>query len=402
VDSTSLSLFDGTPIFQEDKEFNFSEWGPFYGVEFKVAQPLNVGRYRAGKRAAELKVKVSEAEFRKELLAVSLEAQELYWQRVYAQTLFDILKAAKKELDKAQRRLSEKLDDMDPNVKQTDLLELKAGRFTLDKGYAEAATGVRRASLGLAFLLADTAGHRLQLRDSVLLAWPPQIPSLDSLKLTTLRSHPDLARLSNGLAARRELLKVAQGELGPDIFLFGSFKYTKVWSSDREGSGGDPFARDPLNDLSGVAGLGFRLRLNFWQRYQKLRKERLELKKLEAVEVYAVRGLLLKVEDAYEKMLEAKALVTESQKALRAAESWLKGAAIQYDLDPGAASQIISPFKASLTAKRDYFGAVLKYNLAFSLLLHECGWTLSDYFGSLAVRDPEAVKNSESTLSDEE
>jgi outer membrane protein TolC len=223
-------------------------------------------------------------------------------------------------------------------------------------------------------------------KDSALTMRPEVLPSLDSLKMLALLNHPDLKRLANGLAARRELVRVAKGELGPDIFLFGSFKYTKAWSPLRSSGGEDPFARDPLNELTGVGGLGMRLNLNFWSRYQKVRKERIELTQLERTETYAARGLLLKLQDEYIQMLNCKANVADAQKSLRAAEAWLKGAAMKYDLDPSNAKDLISPYKTALGARRDYYEAVLNYDLAVAKVIKSIGWTLGDFIHSLGPK----------------
>jgi outer membrane protein TolC len=375
-------------VMQYERDFNFSEWGPFFGIQARVAQPLNIARYRAGRRAASLNVNVSEATFRKEKLDVSEEAQTICQQRLFALTMQRELLAARKDLDRAQKKLGDRLEEGDEDVSQTDVLQLKSGRYSLDQGVSEAALGVSRTALALRFLLAqpdhDTAATLLA--DSVLTVRPETLPPLDSLKLAALRGHPDLDRLRNGLAARKELLKVAQGEIGPDIFLFGSFEYSKAWSSDRQSGGGDPFARDPLNELTAVAGLGMRLQLNFWSRYQGYRRERLNLRQLERTEVYAARGVLLRVEDAYLRMEKARTDVEDAQNALRAAEAWLKGAAMRYDLDPSEASGLTSPFKQSITGKRDFYKAVLEYNLAVAAVLKSVGWTLSDYLGTLPTQ----------------
>lgn len=389
LDSTSLRLPDKSlgaapgatvPVLQNQKEFDFSEWGPFFGIELEVIQPLNVSRYRAGHKAAELGVKVSEAEFQKERMDVSEEAQRLYYNRVYAGTMSSILEDAAHELDGAQKKMQNMLDDGDKDIKQTDLLELKAGRFALEKGRGEAKLGVQRTELGLRFMLQLPDSVRLLTVDTALTLRGDYLPPLDSLKVLTLRDHPDLKRLANGLAAREELLRVAKGEVGPDIFLYGSFRYTKAWSTDRESGGNDPFARDPLNEITGYGGLGMRLNLNFWERWEKVRKEGIELRQLRRTEAYAARGLLIKMQDEYVQMLKARNDVTESQKSLRAAQAWLKAAAMKYDLDPSAAKDMISPFKNVLTAQRDYYQAVLDYNLAFSHVIKAIGWTLSDYF----------------------
>jgi outer membrane protein TolC len=373
----------GQFIRQTEKDFDFKNWGPFFGIEMTVAQPLNLSRYRAGYKAASANIKVSEAQFQKEKLDISEEAQKLYFQRVYAGQMHSILKDATKELDRAQKRMEELLDEGDESVKQTDLLEMKAGRYTLEKARNEAGLGVARADLGLHFLLQVPDSVGLVPKDSALFMRREALPSLDSLKMLTLLNHPDLKRLANGLAARRELVRVAKGEIGPDIFLFGTFQYTKAWSSDRQSGGEDPFARDPLNEITGVGGLGMRLNLNVWSRYEKVRKEKIELTQLERTEAYAARGLILKMQDEYIQMLNQRANAAEAQKSLRAAEAWLKGAALKYDLDPSTAKDMISPYKTVLGAKRDYFEAVLNYNLAVSKVIKSIGWTLTDYFHNL-------------------
>ncbi|HKP96362.1 MAG TPA: TolC family protein, partial [Fibrobacteria bacterium] len=385
IDDTVLIFPTGSPYYfvQHRKDFDFTHWGPFFGIEMTVAQPLNLSRYRAGHKAAASNIKVSEAAFQKEKMDVSEDAQKLYFQRVYAAQMFSILKDATRELDRAQKKMEDLLDEGDESVKQTDLLELKAGRYTLDKARNEANLGLSRADLGLRFLLQVPDSVVLAPKDSALFLRAESLPPLDSLKLLTLLNHPDLKRLANGLAARRELLRVAKGEIGPDIFLFGSFKYSKAWSSDRQSSGGELFARDPLNEITGLAGLGMRLNLNFWSRYEKVRKSKIELTQLERTETYAARGLLLKLQDEYIQMLNYRANANDAQKSLRAAEAWLKGAALKYDLDPATAKDMISPYKTVIGAKRDYFEAVMNYNLAVAKVIKSIGWTLTDYIHNL-------------------
>lgn len=382
LDSGAYVGSTGERVYQGDRTFDFGEWGPFFGIEAKAAQPLNVGRYRAGRKAQQYQIKVTEAEYRKELLDISEEAQTVYYQRVYALMMQGILDSAAKEFDKAQRKIQDLLDEGDESVAQTDLLELKAGRYSLEKGRQDAWLGAERTRIGMKFLAAIPDSAPLILRDSVLSLRSVNLPSLDSLKIHLIEFHPDLQRLRNGLQAREELLRVARGQLGPDIFLFGGFKYTKAWSSDRQSGGSDPFVRDPLNEITGVGGLGIKLRLNFWQQWEKVRKERIELRQLERTETYAVRGLLLRLTDAYVQALAAKAKVDESAKALRAAEAWLKAAAMKYDLDASQAKGMISPYRATLTSKRDHFEAMLEFNILFAKLLKSVGWTLEDYFRS--------------------
>ncbi len=385
LDTTGYAILEGEryPILSTDREFDFSTWGPFFGVEARVAQPLNIGRYRSAREALRRQVAVAEAQDHKEKVAISFEAQELYFQRLYASTMLRELRVAAKDLDDAGDKIEEMLDEGDESVSQKDLLELKAGRYALEKGRLEAELGMRRSALQMGFVLQLPPGGKVEASDSILRPRTDPLPDLDSLKTALLEYHPDLQRLENGLAARQELVRVAKGELGPDFFLFGSFRYAKAWSSDRESGGSDPFIRDPLNELTGVAGIGVKFRLNVWQRYQKYRRERIELQQLKRTEVYAAQGLLLQLEDAHLRFLSAQSRVSESAASLRAAEAWLKGAAMTYDLDPSTAKEMLSPYKTVLYAKRDYYEAVLEQNIAQARVLKAVGWTLSDYFDSL-------------------
>ncbi len=386
TDTTGYVVINGEnfPILSEDREYDFSTWGPYFGVDAKVAQPLNIGRYRSARNALNFQVAVEEAQARKRRVAISFEAQELYFKRLYAQTMLTILNKAAKDLDDAGEKIDEMLDEGDPSVSQTDMLELKAGRYALEKGRLEAEMGLRRSALQMGFMLQVPQAIQIEGPDKQLFLRTDPLPDLDSLKTALLIHHPDLQRLENGLEARRELVRVAKGELGPDFFLFGNFRYSKAWSSDRETVGSDPFIRDPLNELTGVAGIGMKFRLNVWQRYQKFRREKIELEQLRRTEVYAAQGLLLQLEDAHLRYLNAQARVQESATSLRAAEAWLKGAAMTYDLDPSTAKAMLSPYKTVLNAKKDYFEAVLDQNVALARVFEAVGWTLSDYFDNLS------------------
>ncbi len=370
---------DSMSIKNQSRTYDFSNWGPTFGMQARIAQPLNLYRYRAGHLAAKLNIAVAKDEFYKQKMQISKESQEIYFGWIYSAKMMKETSKALNDFSDAEEKMEEMLDDEEEGISQKDLLKLRANLFQLQKGYNEAKTGYQRAQLGARFFLflADTI--KFQPKDTVLSKIPVHLPSLDSLKMLLIHHHPDLRRLANGLSAREELIKVAKGELGPDIFLFGGFDYTKTWSRKRESGGKDAFTKDPLNDLSGVGGLGFRLRLNLWARNERVKKAKLELKQLQRKEVYATRALLMLLEEAYIQVKEAESNVSSASNSLRAAEAWLKGAAMAYDLDPSQAKEMITPYKEVLEGKRNFFEAVYLYNQAVAKVIYCVGWTLSDF-----------------------
>ncbi|MBF0431279.1 MAG: TolC family protein [Fibrobacteria bacterium] len=371
-------------IEESNRNYDFLNWGPTFGLSAKAVQPLNIYRFQAGLNAAKLNVEVAELAHYKHKIKVSLEAQEIYYGYLYAKKMKIETAKAMKDFKDAEEKIEEMLDDEVESINQKDLLKLKANRHKLEKGYNQSMTGFSRALMGAHFYLFLPDSVEFSPADSVLVQSTIELPPLDSLKLVALKSHPDLRRLENGIEARRELIKVAKGELGPDIFLFGGFEYTKTWSPDRESGGKDAFTKDPLNDLYGYGGLGIRVSLNFWSRFQKFKTQRIELNMLKRKEVYAARGILILLEEAWLKYLEAKANLKSSSNSLRAAEAWLKGAAMDYDLDPSLAKEMITPYKETLYTKKDYFEAIFQYNMAIGEVIAATGWTLSDYLSKVS------------------
>jgi|GEM_PF-369315 len=360
-------------------DYDFSTWGPYMGMEFKAAQPLNFYRFKSGLKASRMAIKVAEKDVQKKHLEASYEAFRIYFGYLFAQQMFKETAAALKDMNKALQSLQEKIDEGDESVSQKDLLELKSNLFKLESGHHEAQLQKSRAELGASFYCQlNSQNTTLPLLDTLLnpLAYP--VPTLDSAKKLTLLNHPDLKKLEHGLKARSELLQIARGELGPDLFIFAGFNYTKTWSSKRE-SQGDIFASDPLNDIGGVVGLGITQKLNFWNRYQNFHKKTIELNQLKRKELYAARGLVMLTHEAFLKWTESQQNMISAEKSLKAAEAWLKGAAMQYDLDPSNAKDLISPYKQTLSAKRDYYNAVFEYNLSYARLLHSMGLTLNQW-----------------------
>jgi hypothetical protein len=57
----------------------------------------------------------------------------------------------------------------------------------------------------------------------------------------------------------------------------------------------------------------------------------------------------------------------------------LKGAGIQYDLDPSETNQLISAYKDNIGLQKDFYFAVCKYNIAFAELISRMGLSLVQY-----------------------
>ena len=215
--------------------------------------------------------------------------------------------------------------------------------------------------MGLAFALGLPSPDSLRLADS-LLEPLAELPTWDSL--STDFAHPDLHRLQAGLDAKQALLDLQRTDLGPDIYLFAKFSYTKAWVANRNQQNQDVLITDPLNDVSGSVGLGFTWHLNFWNQLGNVRMAELEWQQLRRKQAYASKGLQALMKDAWLRYRTLGERVESAGRGRDAAESWLHVVAQQADIDAGKSKDIVAPYKTWLDFQNKYWEAVYQRNLA--------------------------------------
>lgn len=359
--------------------WNFTELGPFWGTEIQALQPLNVGQYKIGKKALTADIRQKEMDIASKELKKEVELQSYYYNYLLALEMNRLAMDAQKQVDRAYEKLEEALDEDDESVSQMDLLKLKAGMHVVTEGVADAQSGMKQVMLAIRFSLGLAPDETFVSEDSVLVVREEQMPSLEDVRNLTLTYHPDLKRLQYGLDAKAYQMDLAKAKLAPEFFIMGEFSYVKSWASNRSAFQKNVFAQDAVNHISGSLGIGLRYRLNFWKDWEKVRKSRLEYRALKMKENYAAEGTVLLAEEQYHKTVAMKEKMDALKESLRASDAILKGAAMQYDLDPSKASDLISAYTQNVNLKKDYYMAICKYNIAIAELIARMGMHLSDY-----------------------
>lgn len=352
------------------REYAWWPLGPYFGTELEIAQPLNVDRFRSGLRAAHAGARVARAKFEGHRQNEVKEALTYWFGFQYANRMVSLLEGARTRIDSVQDVLQKKIDNEEEGANLEDLLNLKIGRLTLEKGLLEARLGRDRARAAIAFFLGRKPGEPVVLKDS-LLSPLPELPGLDTLLQRF--QHPDLAQLEAGLAATKALVEVERGALGPDIFIFAKFNYTKAWVANRNEKNQDVLVTDPINSVSGALGLGVRWRLNYWAQSARVRKAELDWRSLKRKEAYAKDGLELFFKDSWLRYQSLGSKISEVNKALEACEALLETIVAAMELDSDRAKDLVGPYKNWVDLKSQYFDLVHQRNLAAIEVLHNAG-----------------------------
>jgi len=363
--------YQGKPV----ESWDFTKMGPYFGMNIQAAQPLNFGQLQMGLKAAKADLQQKKMELEGKEFSLKTEFLSYYYGYLLAMEMDKLAQDGNKQMRKAADKLEEALDDEEEGVSQMDLLELKAGFFDIDKAVLDAQAGLKKARLVAKFVLELPDSLLFEPADSVLAAINDFVPSLDSLKKWATEQHPDVRRLTAGLEATSMQMELASAKLAPEFFILGEFEYAKSWAGDRTRLSKNAFAQDPVNTLSGAFGIGIRYKLNFWNQWENYKLARIEHRILRQTESYASRGIESQVEEKYVDFIVAKGKLESARNALRATEGMLKGAALQYDINPGKTSGLLaSAYKKNLLMKKDYYFAVYEYNMAVARLFAQAGY----------------------------
>jgi outer membrane protein TolC len=355
--------------------WDFTEMGPFFGMNIQAAQPLNYGQLKLGLKAARADLQQKKMELEGKENLKKTEFLSYYYGYLLAMEMDKLAQDGYKQMRKAADNLEEALDNDEDDVSQMDLLELKANFFEIDKAVLDAKAGLKKARLATKFALGLPDSTIFEPADSVLAAVNDFVPSLDSLKKWASKQHPDIRRLAAGLEAVNMQMELATARFAPEFFIIGEFEYAKSWSGNRTSFSKNAFAPDPINKLSGAFGIGLRYKLNFWNQWEQYKSARTDYRILRQTESYANKGIELQIEEKYEDFLVAKGKLESARNALRATEGMLKGAALQYDINPSKTSGLLaSTYRKNLLMQKDYYFAVYEYNMAVARLFEQSGY----------------------------
>ncbi len=364
---------------EKAEKYDFSRMGPFWGVEAKFVQPLNLGQYRTGKLALEADLQQKTFEIENATLKKEVELQSYYYNYLLALEMKRLAADAKKQVDKAYDQIEEALDEDEPTVSQNDLLNLKAKMHTVKEGVIEADLGMKRVQLAIRFALSLQEGETFAAEDTVLAVRPEHLPTEEEVRELTVKFNPELKQLEAGLRARRLQMDLAEAKLAPEFFIMGEFEYVKSWAGNRNVLQKNAFAQDAVNRISGLIGVGLRYRLNFWKSWEEFRKARTDYRGLKLKENYASNGLVAKAVEQYYQVVAAKEKLDALRESLRASEALLKGAAMKYDLDKSQTGELVSAYTQNVSMQKDYYFAVCRYNVEFAGLVAKMGLSLSAY-----------------------
>ncbi|MCH8955896.1 TolC family protein [candidate division KSB1 bacterium] len=343
----------------------------FTQVDLDLIQPIyTFGKLSGLSTAAEFGVEAGQAGLEKSKEDVRLEVRRLYWALLLGRELLAVIEDTRKEMNQAESKIQELLDEGAEEVSQIDLFKLQIAQYEVNKRNRETLDKIELTKSVLRITLGLSENTDYDIETEYLDPLETDLDSLSVYTATALQNRPELAQLRAGVGARRALVGVSKSDYYPQFFLGGQIKYN--FAKDRFDPKGH-FIYNPTNFFRPGIVVGLNWNLNFVQTRDRIRLAQAEYTKLSQKEEPLISGIKLEVKKAYLEVTQAGTNFRESRKALRASDNWLRSESMAWDIGVGEVKDLIDAFKANGSMQAAHLENIFKYNVALAKLSKASG-----------------------------
>ncbi len=342
----------------------------FTSLDVSLVQPLyTFGRLEESLKAARKGVEVEEAGIDLKEAEVIYRVKEAYYGLQLALEVKTFLDELEELLQKAVQTTKKLLEQESLSVSEIDLYKVAAFEGVLQGMKAQTENGLALAQFGLAAMCGLGQG-RPWPKEPYLKPVQASLAALSQYQNEARVRRPEIRQLEAGLSALESLVKAAQAERMPLVFLGAIL--SAAWAPDRTDID-NPFIVDEFNHFYGGPVMGVRWSLNFGITEAKIDQAEAERMKVKALELTAEMYLPVEVAQAYLAVKEAEELMSATKKAYTSARRWMVAASANYDLGVGEARDLLEALTMYATQRGEYFKAVHKLNLSWAKLLKVTG-----------------------------
>ncbi|GIW45653.1 MAG: RND transporter [Candidatus Binatia bacterium] len=356
---------------KQNRNAVFRNLGPFTQLEVMFHFPLwTFGKLRAALDAAQQGLAAQHAAGEVKRAEIVLNVKRLYYGVLLADQLARVLADMRDNMDKAIRKVQERLAKGSTAVTEIDLLKLQAGRAKLARGYAEVDASATLARKALARAIGGDVSSEVELAERRLEPVALELEPVGSYVEEARRSRPEAAQISHGLAAQAAKVEMQRAELFPTLFLSTGFQYALAPNRTTQRN---PFAAEDFNYSRPVGVLGIRWELDVWRKQAKVAEAEADLAKLQAQHRSAMTGLELEVHRAYAQVVQTREAVSAATDGRKAGRALLVATVSNFDLGIGEAEELFKGLGTYTEASTDYFRAVHDFNVAVAELSRAVG-----------------------------
>ncbi|MFC1641347.1 TolC family protein [Myxococcota bacterium] len=325
------------------------------------------GKLDSVRRAADANVRVGQQEVRQAQNEGKLAVRRAYYGAQLARDSRELVREAMRRIDQQLGSLARRVESGDAD--EVDLIKARMHRAELTARASEARKQERLALSGLKFLTGVKG--TFSIPDQPLRQAAHQLRPLATYLAAARLHRPEVNMARAGVLAKRAQLELERSRFFPDV---GVSLYWRWARAPEVTDQRNPFVVDSGNYHRYGAHFGLRWKLDFLSQSARLQQAKADLEQMRAVEQYALGGVAVEVEHAFEEAHDAARRMAAYDRAVGYARQWL--IKIQQGIDVGMREEedVIDPAKEYALKRFSLLSATLDYNLAVARLALATGW----------------------------
>lgn len=344
--------------------------GVFNRLRITGVQPVFTwGSINKAISAAEEAVKATEFEFQAKKEDMEVRLFELYYSYVLALEIERLLKDAEDKINQIENSLDDAQEEGD-DIDETDVYKFKVFK---------AQFGIQKAEVDESLVFVKQTWEYI-LRNENGTVYIPSIRYLDPLvaKLSGLDHYQnsaflnrnELRGITTGKEALMKYIDYQKASNLPGLYLGFTTTFASTPIRPRQPN---PFISTPENTFNTAFGVTIRQNLNFFQAKTQLDRVKIELRKMDYLSEAAKDGILLEVNQAYQKAAVAEVKVERTDEALLTTKQWLRMEQQDYDFGIGEVKDLIDAMKMELELRLKEKESIFEFNTSMAKLNNAAG-----------------------------
>jgi len=355
----------GNAILSE-RNWTLSRWGPYYNLNATLLQPLFTWGTISGAKEATRNLRLVERErYREKKMKLIQEIKTYYYGHLYVKRIHQVLNFGFKNLNGALEYARKEFAKSSGKITRPDLSRLELGMLELKKFRLEADKMGKLAMDALKVKLGLPRNATIKTREKYLALDMTKIKPLAEYVKIAYKYYPMWRQLKYGIKARNAQVKAVKGQALPIFYVGAIFNFAWSPQSDKQDNS---FLNDPYNKLDFGAAVGFQWSLDFWSTKGKIKQAEGERDKLVKLKPFARDGLKVQVKQAYLDLIQKKKLLANLRLAVKIARKWMIFGLAGYQLGTTKSKDVLEGLTSFLLKRKEYYEALMNYNLALGKL----------------------------------
>ncbi len=362
VTSNDPNLPRGQYYLDPNLKNDWYNWGIFTRAEITSLQPIYTwGAIDNAISAARQGVIAAEAGFEVQTSAYEERLTELYYSRLLAMELDRLVSDALNQLEDAEEKLSEMIEEGDPELEESDVFEFKIFKYEFLSRVDEVKRNLEFAEAAWNIAL-NNRGQEIN--------YSPESPFLDQIDYQMMdvfyyeeqaRSlRPELRQLQAAYNAAKFGLQANKAANYPSLFmgLSASIAYTPNRPKQD-----NPFIINSTNYASVSYGFGFRQNLNFLTNRVNIDRAEIQLRQTRYAREAVTDGVILEIREKYRNMMMSFSKLQNTREAFQISTEWLRLEQIDYDLGFGDVKKLIDAVQKNLELEAALKQRIFDFNV---------------------------------------